>query len=256
MTGRLDRGGSATPVVLLNGLGTDTALWDAYVPILATERPVLRIDLPGHGDAPTRPLPRGVADLTDDVVASLDEHEIAVAHVVGISLGGMVTQQMALDHPGRTASVTIVSATSRLGNPEFWAERAALVRERGMGAVAQALVTRWFTASTRKNRRPVVEQTLARLMRCEPEGYAECCLAIGRFDSTARLSTISASTLVIGGRDDPVSVPDDTESLCRAIPSARYELIEAASHLLTLEHPEQVSQLILRHLHNCDLGAT
>lgn len=233
--------GSGTPVLFANGLGTTGAIWAGYVARWQAERRLVRLELPGHGGAASPEGRIGIDNLVEEGIALLDAEGIDRVHVVGVSMGGMVAQWLGARHPERIASLTIASAGIRTGTAAFWEERAASVRARGLDELAAAMPERWFTPAFRAEQSAAVEEVVTGLRACDPAGYAACCEAIGSFDGTDLVGEITAPTLVLGGEVDPVSGPEVTKDLAERIPGARYGLVAGASHLLTLERPDEVA---------------
>lgn len=236
--------GSGTPVLFANGLGTTRAIWAAYVARWQAGRRLVRLELPGHGGAPSPAGRIGIADLAEEAIRLLDGEGIGQVHVVGVSMGGMVAQWLGARHPDRVASLTIASAGVRTGTASFWEERAASVRARGLGELAAAMPERWFSPAFLAEQPAAVEEVVAGLRGCDPAGYAACCEAIGAFDGAGLVGEIAAPTLVVGGEVDPVSGPEVTKDLAERIPGARYALVAGASHLLTIERPDEVGELV------------
>src|SRR5262249_38314963 len=129
-------------VVLCGGLGTASAMWDANVAAL-DERfdEVVRIDHPGHGGKPLIEL-RDVGDLARRALGRIEAERFSY---VGLALGGAVGMRLALDAPERIEKLVLACTSARFGTPEYWAERSALVRAEGVGAVADTVLPRWFT---------------------------------------------------------------------------------------------------------------
>lgn len=236
--------GSGTPVLFTNGLGTTGAIWAGYVARWQAERRLVRLELPGHGGAPSPGSRIGIGDLAEGALGLLDAEGIDRVHVVGVSMGGMVAQWLGARHPGRVASLTIASAGIRTGTATFWEERAASVRARGLDELAVAMPERWFSPAFYAEQPAAVEAVVMGLRACDPAGYAACCEAIGDFDGADLVGEIVAPTLVVGGEADPVSGPEVTKDLAERIPGARYALVAGASHLLTLERPDEVAGLV------------
>jgi 3-oxoadipate enol-lactonase len=118
----------------------------------------------------------------------------------------------------------------------------------GVGAIADAVVERWFTPAFREGRPEVANWARRMLLETPAEGYAGCCEAVRDADLSGRLGTISAPTLVIAGADDPAAPPDQAEVIRDSIPDASLEVIPDAAHLANVEQPEAVTQAILDHL--------
>lgn len=236
--------GSETPVLFANGLGTTHRIWDSYVERWRGDRRLLRFDLPGHGGAESAMEPLTIGDLAEEAIGLMDGQDIARVHVVGVSMGGMIAQWLGARYPERVASLTIASAGVRAGTSEFWQERAATVRTHGLGDLAAAMPSRWFSPAFAAAHQATVQAVVEGMRACDPAGYAACCEAIGTFDGAELVGAITTPTLVLGGEVDPVSGPEATRDLAERIPAARYALVGGASHLLTLEKPGEVAGLI------------
>jgi 3-oxoadipate enol-lactonase len=240
---------SGAPVVLSNSLGTTMRMWDAQAAALTGDRLVLRYDMRGHGGSPVPPPPYDLSDLGRDVIGLLDRYGIERASLCGVSLGGMVSMWLAAHAPDRVDRLVLCSTSALFGPPEIWVERAALVRESGMAAVADAVVARWFTPAFAAARPDVIAATRAELLATPAEGYAACCGAIERMDLRADLAAIRAPTLVIGARDDPSTPPQlHAEVIAEGIPCARLVVLERGAHLVNVETPDVVTELVLGHL--------
>ncbi|MEP6641472.1 MAG: 3-oxoadipate enol-lactonase, partial [Gaiellales bacterium] len=244
----LDGPASGAPVVLSNSLGTTMRMWDPQAAALARTRLVLRYDTRGHGHSPVPPPPYDLPDLGRDVIALLDWHDIERASLCGVSLGGMVSMWLAAHAPERVERLLLCSTSALFGPPELWAERAALVRGAGMEAVADAVIERWFTPAFAAARPGVVAATRAELVATPAEGYAACCGVVERMDLRADLPAIQAPTLVIAARDDPSTPPEHAHLIADGIPGARLVVLERGAHLVNIETPDVVTELVLGHL--------
>lgn len=235
-------------VVLSNSLGADVAMWDAQVPALVAEGyRVLRYDMRGHGRSPAPDGPSTVDDLVGDLLGLLDRLGIAQAHLVGVSLGGMVSMATAVAAPARVRSLAPCFTAARLGPPEMWAERAQTVREHGTEALADAVVARWVTPAFAA-REPERTATLRAMIAATSDaGYASCCSAIGAFDLVDRLGAISARTLVVAGAHDPATPPALGAVIASGVPGARLLTLETA-HLGNIEQPAAYNVALLAHL--------
>jgi len=236
------------PAVLLsNSLGTDLAMWDAQVAVLATRFHVVRYDTRGHGGSSSPPGPYTVAQLGADVLGLLDYLDIERAHVLGLSMGGVVAQWLAIHAPGRVHKLVLANTAAQIGTREAWLARAAAVRAGGMHDIAAASPARWFTPGF-VARQPVVVGTMQKTVRAlDPEGYAACCEALAAADLSADLGRIGAATLVIAGVDDPVTTVADARALAGAIEGAQMATLPA-SHLSNVEAPDRFSDAVVSFL--------
>lgn len=234
----LDGPEGAPVVAFSNSLGATLEMWDALLPVLAGRYRTLRYDTRGHGGSESRDTPIGIADLAGDLTGLLDALGIGRAHLVGLSLGGMTVQSIASADPGRPLSITLMATAACLPTAQSWDARAETVRARGMGAIVEGTLARWFTPGLSERAPDTVTAVRERFLACDPVGYAVCCGAIGRMDLRAALSAITAPALVIAGRDDPSTPPAMAEAICAGIPHAELVVLPRAAHLLAVERPE------------------
>jgi 3-oxoadipate enol-lactonase len=245
----LVEGPAGAPVVVLShSLGATLAMWQPQVPELARRFRVVRYDLRGHGRSPVPPGPYDIADLGGDLLALLDRLAVARAHLVGLSLGGMVSLWVAAHHPSRVDRLAVLCTSAQLGTPEGWRARAAAVRAGGVGAVSDGVIARWFTPGFRAREPARVAEHRAMLAATPAEGYAACCGAIERMDLRGDLAAVRAPTLAIAGADDPSTPPEHLRRIVGAIPSARLAVVDGAAHLASVERPAEVTALVLAHL--------
>ncbi|MFG2207422.1 alpha/beta fold hydrolase [Streptomyces sp. NPDC048638] len=237
----------APPLILGPSLGTSHTLWDPQLAALVGRFRTVRWNLPGHtGPLPTAPtttvpgLARRVLDLAD----SLGIDRFAYA---GVSLGGAVGAWIAVHHPARLTSLALICSSARFGPPAAWHDRAALVRERGTGPIADTAAARWFTpAFAGTPRATALVDALRRTVA--PAGYAACCDALAAYDLRADLPRIAAPTLVVAGRADPATGPAHARALADGIPDATLLELPRAAHLANVERPAPVRTALLAHL--------
>lgn len=230
----------APPVLFSNSLGTTHRMWDAVVDELAAEFRCIRYDTRGHGASDGPAGGYEIDDLADDAAAILDHLDIERAHVVGLSLGGMVGQAFSLRYPSRTISLTLVATTAFFPTRENWDQRAALVRREGTQAIIGATLERWFTEGFR-NRAPTAVAAVADVFRSiDRNGYAAACEAIGRMDLRPVLKDITAPVTIIGGAEDPATPPSMSIELHQAIARSRLVMLSPAAHLLAVEQASRV----------------
>lgn len=238
----------APVLVMANSLGTTLSMWDEQAHALRERFRLLRYDHRGHGGSPVPPGPYGIGDLGRDVLALLDRLGVERFSFCGLSIGGLVGMWLASEISERVESLVLCCTAARFAPPEQWDERAKTVRAEGLGAIADAVLERWFTPPFREGRPEVVEWAGQMLRNIPPEGYAGCCEAIRDADLRGRLGAISARTLVIAGSEDPAAPVKQAEFIRDAVPGARLEVIPRAAHMANVEQPEVVTRAILDHL--------
>jgi 3-oxoadipate enol-lactonase len=244
----------APAIVLVGSLGSDLRMWDAQVGPLAERFRVVRFDTRGHGASAVPPGPYSLADLGEDVLALLDRVGIASASICGVSLGGVIAMWCAIHAPERVERLAVCFSSAWFGPSEAWLKRAALVRAEGTAAVADAVVARWLTDSTKRARPELVERLRAMIAATPDEGYAACCEALAATDLRGRLGAIGAPTLAVSGSEDPATPPEHGRAIAAAIPGARFVEIPAAAHLGNIERPEQFNEALLAHLEQAHSG--
>lgn len=242
------------PVLVLSGsLGTTHDMWEPQLPALTAGWRVVRVDHPGHGASPVWDAPVTVADIGRKLLHLLDDLGHQDFSFCGLSLGGAIGQWVAAHAPGRVRRLILCSTASHF-DPETYLQRAATVRQEGLAQVAATVMTRWFTPEFRARHPEIVARYRAMVGSVPPEGYAGCAEAVARFDSRPDLGRITAPTLILLGAEDPVVSRDEARALADAIPHARLEIMEGASHLLNVERPEETGRMIVEHLQG-DAGA-
>ena len=243
------RAGSGPAVVLVHAIACDLSLWDAQAHALAAHYDVVRYDVRGHGRSPCGAAPLSFEDLADDLERLLTGLGISRAHIVGVSMGGVIARLFALRQPERVASLVLVSTMHSLpaNAAAAWRERAAPVRSGGMAAVVESLLALWFPPAAIAANTPAVARVRAMVQASSPEGYLAICDAVPRLDFFARQGAIRCPALVLAGADDPKLDAIATEALARAIPGAALMRIPGG-HFPNLDDPEVFNRVLLEFL--------
>lgn len=244
---RVDGREGAPALLLLNSLGTDCSMWDQVVPLLHDSLSVLRMDTRGHGasDAPAGNYT--IAGLADDALCVLDAAGCERASVCGLSLGGMIAQQLALAAPERIARV-IVCNTSAEVSAQPWIDRAGVVRGEGLGAIVDAVMARFFSEGFAAEDSPYLATARRTFLSNSPEGYAACCMAISKVGLLDRVPEIRQPLLVINGRLDLATPPlEHGERIATAASNARTVTLEAG-HISAMEQPGAFAEAVLDFL--------
>jgi 3-oxoadipate enol-lactonase / 4-carboxymuconolactone decarboxylase len=249
---RVDGPDGAPWLVLLNSIGTGTAMWEPCVGPLAERHRVLRVDARGHGGSPPSPprdRPQTLADLAADVLDVLDDVGAGRAHLAGVSLGGMTGMWLAIHHPERIGRLALVCTSANMDAAPMWADRARTVRSTGSTeGIADQVVARWITPGLAE-RDPVLLASLRGMLTgTDAESYAQCGEAIGAMDLVPDLGRIAAPTLVVGALQDPATPPEHQRTIAAYIPGARLELLDDCAHIAPCEQPGALTALLLAHL--------
>lgn len=243
------RGSSAAPLlVLLSSLGTSIEMWEPQMVTLAGWFRVLRIDHPGHGGEGLTPGPYDVEMLgrrVIDVVDSLGEDSFSV---VGLSMGGMIAMWIAARFPDRVNRLALCCTAPAIGSAAFWSDRARRVRKTGERPSKQELAARWFTADFGELNADLVDRLYHQFTQVDAEAYALCCDLLAETDLRDVLADIKAPTLVVAGAADFVISLQSITATTMAVTGAALTVIADGSHLVGIEKPAAVNELLLRHL--------
>ncbi len=244
----LEGTGERVPLVFVNALGTDLRIWDGVVPHFSNRYPVLRFDKRGHGLSDCPPAPYSIHDFSTDLLGLLDQLEISQAIVVGISVGGMVALDFAASWPARVHSMVLCDTAPVIGTADLWNDRINRLREDGMGSMAEAILTRWFSPAFKENSPAAYQGYYNMLTRMPVEGYTGTCEAIRDADLTESTRTIEAHTLILCGTEDVSTPPDLVRGLVELMPNAEFQEIPGAGHSTCIEQPDLVAEQIKRFL--------
>lgn len=247
--------GAGKPVVLSHALGLDMGMWDGLAARLAagelgTRHEVLRHDHRGHGGSAVPAGPWSMDDLVDDAARLIREWGRGPVTWIGLSMGAMVGQGLAIRHPELVSRLVLANTTSQYPQAAQagWSQRIATVQSQGMAAVADLVVERYLHPDFRAAQPAATQAIRSTILRNDPIGYAASCAAVAGVDWLDRLSTITCPTLVISGARDAGAPPSMGQAIAERIPGARLEIIADASHLSVLETPAAFDSLLKRFL--------
>ena len=244
-----------TPVVLVHPVGLDLTYWGLQIDALCDDYDVVAFDLPGQGKSPGLPsdwsIPQAVSFL-DQIVESTGS---PVAHIVGLSVGGIISQSYAVAHPDRVASLTLISTAPTFSEQgrEAMRKRAANVRQGGMRAVLQECLERWFTKATMDRRPDLIDRVTKTLLTDDPEVHGAMWDMISEFEIVSDLHRIAAPTLILTGELDPSSPPSSARLLNREIAASELHILPGFSHMLSLEAPSVINDHLQRFLSSVKL---
>jgi 3-oxoadipate enol-lactonase len=234
------------PVILIHALGTDLTLWDTMIPHLPPTLRILRFDLRGHGlsDAPVAAYSMG--SLIADTARLIDHFAITDAVIIGLSIGGLIAQGLAIKRMDQCRAMVLSNSAARIGSPAQWHDRIAQVRAHGMAHIADATLQRWF--GPKATMRPDYNQWFKRLTNQNAEGWCGCAHAIAHTDFYETTATLRLPTLCIAGDRDGATPPDLIRETASLIPGSQFHLMRGAGHLPFVEKPQEYAATITTFL--------
>ena len=238
----------APSLVFINCLGTDFRIWDDIVAPLANRYRILRYDKRGHGLSELIAGDASMSDYARDLAALMDERGVKSATIVGLSIGGLIAQELYRQRPDLVASLILCDTGVKIGTDEMWANRIAEIERGGLEAIADGVMQRWFSADFRANRTTDLAGWRAMLTRTPIAGYLQACGALRHADLRPYAGAIKVPALcVVGDEDGSTPVPLVRE-MSKLIGRAKFEIIVGAGHLPNLEKPDVLRLLIETHL--------
>ncbi|HEY4316974.1 MAG TPA: alpha/beta fold hydrolase [Herbaspirillum sp.] len=237
-------------IVLSHAIGMDLTVWDGLANLLSADSRVIAFDHRGHGGSDAPESMYSMAELADDAARMLRELDTGPVVWVGLSMGGMVGQEMALRHPSLIGALVLANTTSGYSDEtrKAWQQRIETVRSQGIEAIADTVMGRYFHEEFRTQRGAAVARARQRLVTTDVTGYIGCCNAVGTVDTTERLALISAPTLVIAGELDQGAPVSMSQVLADKIPQATMIVLPQASHISSIEQPRAFNDAVLNFI--------
>ena len=236
--------GKGEPLVLLHAIGLDWRMWrDAILP-LAKQHRVIAYDLRGHGYAAPAPKPLSIKRWAQDLLHLADLLDLEKFHLAGLSLGGTVALEFALEHPDRLKSLSVI-ATSVHGAKDTFLQRAHDAEKHGMDSQIPATLTRWFTPEWLAVNGWAVRYARERILRAMVENWAGAWRAIAEPHLFERLHEVKIATRLIAADLDKSSTLESMREMARKIQKAKLQVIEGASHMVSLMRPIELAEALL-----------
>ena len=244
-------GSDDLPVVMLShSLACSMVMWNPQMDILQSHFRVLRYDTRGHGGTDAPGGAYTLEGLAADALALLDALEIQTVHFVGLSMGGMIGQCLALAHTDRLRSLTLCDTAAQIpveAQP-VWEERIAAAESGGMQALASQTLERWFTPPYLNQNPSEVELIRQQILSTPVAGFVGCSEAIRRLNYLERLSEITLPTRIIVGKDDPGTPVEASEAMHARIGGSSLVVLPEAAHLSNIEQAEGFNKALIDFL--------
>jgi 3-oxoadipate enol-lactonase len=227
-------------------------MWNPQMDALSPYFQVLRYDTRGHGNSDAASGSYTLQLLAEDVIGLLDALGMDRVHFVGLSMGGMIGQCLALSHPHRLKSLALCDTASVFpaeAQP-VWQERLEKARQKGMGALVEETLERWFTPAFLRQNPPMVKLIREQILATPVAGYLGCAEAIRRLDYLDRISEIKTPTLIIVGEEDPGMPVSAAEAMHKRVPKSKLVVLPSARHLSNVEQAEAFNAALLEFLKN------
>jgi 3-oxoadipate enol-lactonase len=246
----IDGAEGAPWVTFSNSLNTNYSSWDGQVDRFGGRYRILRYNSRGHDGTEAPPGPWELEDLASDVVALWDALGIDKSHFVGLSIGGMTGQALALGWQDRIRSLVLADTRADFTGEfaQFMPRMIARVEAEGLESLIEGMPARWLTPELIKARPDLVQRLRAMIATNTVEGYVHCAGAITRLDFMDRLSEIKLPTLLICGAQDLGTPISGMREMEKRIAGSRYVEIDPAGHLSNIENPEAFDSALAKFL--------
>jgi len=244
-------GKKGNPVVVLShSLASSLVMWNPQMDILAPYFQILRYDIRGHGDSDVPSGAYTLEVLRDDVIGLLDALNINQIHFIGLSMGGMIGQSLALSFPHRLRSLALCDTASVIPQEAqpIWQERINKTLSKGMEAQVDETMERWFTPSFLRQSSPMVEIIRKQILATSVQGYVGCAEAIRKLNYLDQLSKIKIPTLMMVGEDDPGTPVSASEAMHKRLSNSKLVILPSARHLSNIEQAEAFNTTLLKFL--------
>jgi len=245
---RLDGPADAPVVMLSNSLATNYSMWEMQLPALTESYRVLRYDQRGHGGTQATEPPYSFDMLRQDAVALIGALGLDKVHFCGLSMGGMIGQQLGAKNPEVLHSLILCDTASQLGVPGMWEERINMARDGGMASLVDPTLQRWFTEGFRAKNAAALEPVAEMIKTTPVDGFVGCAMAIDAMDHGDLLSEIKTPTLVLVGADDPATTVEHSKIIHDAVAGSEMVVLDDAAHLSNIEQPEAFNVAVLTHI--------
>ncbi|MBB5722328.1 3-oxoadipate enol-lactonase [Loktanella ponticola] len=234
---------NAPTLVFANSLGTTLHMWDGIVPLLPDGLRIIRYDKRGHGQSDVPDGPYTMGALVSDAAAVCDAFTVKDALFVGLSVGGMIAQGLAVKRPDLIRAMVLSNTAAKIGNGPMWQDRIDAVLDKGLSSLADVTMQRWFSRDFLMS--PQLKHWRDMLTSTPPAGYAGVCAAIAGTDFYTPTSGLRIPTLGIAGSEDGATPPDLVRETVDLIPGSQFSLMRRVGHLPCAEAPDAYAKILI-----------
>ncbi len=238
--------GAGRDVVLVHALGLDHHVWDEMIAHMPNNIRIICADMRGHGQSDVPDGPYSMGALIADLEAICVALNVKDAIVVGLSIGGMIAQGLAVKRLDLVRGLVLSNTAAKIAQPSVWRKRIEAIQVNGLGDISDDTIQRWFSKDFLRD--GDVAHWRNQILQTNVTGYAACCAAIAGTDFFTPTSSLRLPTLGIAGSEDGSTPPDLVRETINLIPGSRFELMRRVGHLPCVEKPAEVAALLTEFL--------
>ncbi|MEM1064195.1 MAG: 3-oxoadipate enol-lactonase [Pseudomonadota bacterium] len=243
---RIDGPDGGAPIVFGNSLGTDLRVWDPLLARLPGTLRILRYDKRGHGLSDCPPAPYSMGVLISDAEKLIEDAGFGGAVFVGLSIGGMIAQGLAVKRPDLLRAMVLSNTAAKIGTAEMWGTRIEAARAGGLDALVDGTMERWFSSRFQGTSEVAIWRNM--FTRQPADGWIGCAAAISGSDFFSTTAGLTLPTLAIAGSEDGSTPPDLVRETADLISGARLHLIRGAGHIPCVEAPDEYAEVLMGFL--------
>ena len=236
---------NAPCLVFSNSLATTLAMWDEQAAALKDKFRILRYDQRGHGQTET-PSGRYPFDtLLADALGLLDALSIKKAHFAGLSMGGATALGLAQKHPDRFDRIIVCDSPcqSTPQSSQQWEERILVAKKKGMAALVEPTVTRWFPPEIVAKNPPYLDKVRGMIRDTPANGFVGCAAALAAHDYASAVASVTRPVLFMAGEKDGVT-PAAMRKLNEKLQSSRFVELAGAGHISNMDRSAEFTRAI------------
>jgi 3-oxoadipate enol-lactonase len=251
-----DDSGAGPPVILLHGFPFNRTLWNEQVNVLSRTHRVIAPDLRGFGESDVADGPSTMNVMAQDIAVLMDQLELDRATIGALSMGGYVALAFYKLFPQRVSALVLADTRPQADSEEAKATRSQQAKDalaEGMAGIAHSMLPKLFTPGTVANNPHAVQRVREMMMTTQPAGAAAALIGMAmRDDHSEMLAQINVPTLIMVGREDPITPVSDSENMHKKIAGSQLVIIDNASHVSNVEQVEQFNSHLKSFLSNSD----